>query len=31
MGLRLVDWAIRHHTAAEVELWRRCAETALRW
>jgi Ser/Thr protein kinase RdoA (MazF antagonist) len=31
MGLRLVDWAIRHHTDAEVQLWRRCAEAAMRW
>ena len=21
MSLRLVDWAIRHHTRADVELW----------
>src|SRR5581483_7339599 len=26
MGIRLVDWAIRHDTAADVERWLRVAE-----
>jgi hypothetical protein len=30
MSLRLVDWAIRHHTRAEVELWLDTAELGIR-
>jgi hypothetical protein len=30
MSLRLVDWAIRHHTSAEVDLWLSTAELGLR-
>jgi aminoglycoside phosphotransferase (APT) family kinase protein len=29
MSLRLVDWAIRHHTAAEVDLWIATAEQGM--
>ena len=29
MSLRLVDWAIRHHTSAEVDLWLATAERGL--
>jgi hypothetical protein len=30
MSLRLVDWAIRHHTRAEVELWLDVGELGIR-
>ena len=30
MSLRLVDWAIRHHTSAEVDLWLDTAERGIR-
>jgi aminoglycoside phosphotransferase (APT) family kinase protein len=30
MGLRLVDWAIRHHGAADVDRWLATAETGVR-
>jgi hypothetical protein len=29
MSLRLVDWAIRHHTSAEVDLWLATAERGI--
>jgi len=29
MSLRLVDWAIRHHTSAEVDLWLATAELGI--
>jgi hypothetical protein len=30
MGIRLVDWAIRHHGPADVQRWLRVAEEGYR-